>query len=92
MEAPIPNTVGSLPIDNIVNIAVQLGVDDRVHIDTVARGLDYYTGPVFETVLKGGCSGSISGGGRYDGLIGMFSNEGMSRPLERLWALSVFLC
>jgi histidyl-tRNA synthetase len=55
--------------------------------------LDYYTGPVFETVLHGDYSGSISGGGRYDGLIGMFSGKtsvpavGVSLGIERIFML-----
>jgi histidyl-tRNA synthetase len=35
----------------------------------LARGLDYYTGPIFETVIKEAKIGSITGGGRYDNLI-----------------------
>jgi histidyl-tRNA synthetase len=44
---------------------------------SLTRGLDYYTGLIFEIVLKdnGKELGSISGGGRYDNLIGMFSNN-----------------
>ena len=79
----------------ILDLALDLGVDsDRVKIDrTLARGLDYYTGPVFETVLDGNYSGSISGGGRYDGLIGMFSGKGdvpavgVSLGIERIFML-----
>jgi len=56
---------------------------------TLARGLSYYTGPVFEITLDDGGVGSVSGGGRYDGLIGMFSGKqvpavGISIGLERL--------
>jgi histidyl-tRNA synthetase len=72
-----------------------MGVDaDRVRIDrTLARGLDYYTGPVFEATLEGDYTGSISGGGRYDGLIGMFSGKedvpavGVSLGIERIFML-----
>lgn len=42
---------------------------------TLARGLDYYTGPIFETVVKKPKIGSITGGGRYDDLIGMFTGK-----------------
>ena len=44
---------------------------------SLARGLDYYTGPIFEAVLTGGGTnvGSIGGGGRYDTLVGMFSSK-----------------
>ena len=56
---------------------------------SLARGLDYYTGPIFETVVKEPRIGSISGGGRYDGLIGMFGGQdmpatGISLGLERI--------
>lgn len=52
-----------------------LGVEEsRVRFDpTLARGLDYYTGPVFETKLPAAPRfGSIMGGGRYDGLVKRF--------------------
>jgi len=38
----------------------------------LARGLDYYTGPIYESVVKEPKIGSLTGGGRYDKLIGMF--------------------
>ncbi|MEL6272232.1 MAG: histidine--tRNA ligase, partial [Chloroflexota bacterium] len=44
---------------------------------TMVRGLGYYTGPIFETVITEPNLGSISGGGRYDDLIGMFRRESM---------------
>ena len=49
----------------------------EIKIDlSLARGLSYYTGAIFEIVLtKGDFQGSITGGGRYDGLIGMFAKE-----------------
>ncbi|MEZ5428841.1 MAG: histidine--tRNA ligase [Pyrinomonadaceae bacterium] len=56
----------------------------------LARGLSYYTGAIFEIGLdRGDFSGSIAGGGRYDGLIGMFGKEeipavGLSLGLERI--------
>jgi histidyl-tRNA synthetase len=55
----------------------------------LARGLDYYTGPVFETRVIAPKIGSITGGGRYDNLIGMFTSTpvpatGSSFGLERL--------
>ena len=54
----------------------------------LARGLDYYTGMVYEVVIEGE-SGSISGGGRYDNMIGIFGKEkipavGGSFGLDRL--------
>ena len=55
----------------------------------LARGLDYYTGPIYETILEKPRIGSITGGGRYDKLIGMFSGQdnpatGSSIGLERI--------
>ena len=56
----------------------------------LARGLSYYTGAIFEIVLnEGDFTGSLGGGGRYDGLIGMFGKEqipavGFSLGLERI--------
>ncbi|MBU1130332.1 histidine--tRNA ligase [Patescibacteria group bacterium] len=40
---------------------------------TMVRGLDYYTGPIFETYVKKPAIGSITGGGRYDNLISQLS-------------------
>lgn len=59
----------------------------------MARGLDYYTGLIYEVVLTSGDKlGSIAGGGRYDGLIGMFSGKqipaiGVSIGIERVFAI-----
>lgn len=54
----------------------------------LARGLSYYTGPIFE-VSVGDLGSSIAGGGRYDGLVGMFGKQhvpavGLSLGLERI--------
>jgi histidyl-tRNA synthetase len=43
----------------------------------LARGLDYYTGPIYETMVEKPRIGSITGGGRYDNLIGVFSGQNM---------------
>jgi histidyl-tRNA synthetase len=56
---------------------------------TLARGLDYYTGIVYEATVETPRVGSVSGGGRYDGLIGMFAGRdipamGVSIGLERI--------
>ncbi len=58
---------------------------------SLARGLSYYTGPIFEIRIDG-MSGSIGGGGRYDGLVGMFRGTqipsvGFSLGLERILVL-----
>ncbi len=45
---------------------------------TLARGLNYYTGAIFEVTANGVKMGSICGGGRYDDLTGLFGMKGMS--------------
>jgi histidyl-tRNA synthetase len=55
----------------------------------LARGLDYYTGPVHETTVVEPKIGSLAGGGRYDGLVGVFSGReipatGVAFGMERL--------
>ncbi|HMA34669.1 MAG TPA: histidine--tRNA ligase [Chloroflexia bacterium] len=63
---------------------------DRIRVDpTLARGLDYYTGPVWEINVEEPKIGSLGGGGRYDKLVGMFSGRdlpttGSSIGLERI--------
>eukprot|EP00696_Hemimastix_kukwesjijk_P017554 gnl/Hemi2/6230_TR2140_c0_g1_i1.p1 gnl/Hemi2/6230_TR2140_c0_g1~~gnl/Hemi2/6230_TR2140_c0_g1_i1.p1 ORF type:complete len:1134 (-),score=428.14 gnl/Hemi2/6230_TR2140_c0_g1_i1:68-3154(-) len=49
---------------------------------SLARGLDYYTGIIYEAVLTSGTTsvGSICGGGRYDDLVGMFDRTGRKIP------------
>ncbi|MEA2834524.1 MAG: histidyl-tRNA synthetase [Methylobacteriaceae bacterium] len=74
---------------------------DRIRIDpSVVRGLEYYTGPVFEAELTFGVKdergnpvrfGSVGGGGRYDGLVARFRGEqvpatGFSIGVSRLYA------
>lgn len=63
---------------------------DRYELDlSLARGLDYYTGPVFEATVTEPKVGSVAGAGRYDGLVGSFLGRpvpatGMSLGLERI--------
>jgi len=63
---------------------------ERIFLDlSLARGLDYYTGPIFEATVEGAGIGSVSGGGRYDGLLGIFSGQkipatGASIGLDRI--------
>jgi histidyl-tRNA synthetase len=79
---------------------------DRIRIDvSVVRGLEYYTGPVFEVELtfpiegdegKPVRFGSVAGGGRYDGLVARFRGEpvpatGISIGVSRLMAALVHL-
>lgn len=56
-----------------------LGIKSEVELDlTLARGLNYYTGAIFEVKALDMQIGSISGGGRYDNLTGVFGMDGMS--------------
>lgn len=55
------------------------GIKQEVEIDlSLARGLNYYTGAIFEVKAKDFAIGSICGGGRYDDLTGIFGLPGMS--------------
>jgi histidyl-tRNA synthetase len=82
---------GTRSITALIAAAQALGVAPQ-HLcfdPTLARGLDYYTGPVFEIVVQEPKIGSIAGGGRYDHLVGMFSGRdvpavGASLGLERI--------
>ncbi len=78
-------------LEQIVTFLGQMGVPaERYEVDlAMVRGLDYYTGPIFETVVDEPKIGSICGGGRYDNLIGMFGSQtypavGISVGLERI--------
>ncbi len=75
-------------------------IDERKIFDPMlARGLDYYTGFVFEIKSEDYPAGSLGGGGRYDNLIGMFSNNpipavgfafGFDRVIEAMTELNLF--
>ncbi|KAL6607825.1 hypothetical protein ACP70R_040888 [Stipagrostis hirtigluma subsp. patula] len=67
---------------------------DKIVFDlSLARGLDYYTGVIYEAVFKGATQvGSIAAGGRYDNLVGMFSGKqvpavGVSLGIERVFTI-----
>ncbi|MBP5524216.1 MAG: histidine--tRNA ligase [Paludibacteraceae bacterium] len=63
----------------ILRYVKMLNVATEVEIDlTLARGLNYYTGAIFEVKAKDVVIGSITGGGRYDNLTGVFGLDGMS--------------
>jgi histidyl-tRNA synthetase len=80
-------------IDQIFRSAEELGIASSCYFNTsITRGLDYYTGVVFETYLNDLPEiGSICSGGRYDNLVSLFSKEplpgvGASIGLDRLLA------
>lgn len=63
----------------ILKAIAGLGIQSEVELDlTLARGLNYYTGAIFEVKALDVQIGSISGGGRYDNLTGVFGMEGVS--------------
>ena len=76
-------------LKSIVNLSKNTWASQNILIDPLlARGLSYYTGAIME-VDVGKEIGSLGGGGRYDGLIGMFGKEqipacGFSLGLERI--------
>ncbi len=98
---PAQSNAGEQELSEIAALVRAAGYDDRVRIDkTVVRGLEYYTGPVYEVELtfeikdeKGRPVrfGSVGGGGRYDGLVSRFRGEpvpatGFSIGVSRLQA------
>ena len=63
----------------ILNTLESLGLKNEVELDlTLARGLNYYTGAIFEVKALDVQIGSITGGGRYDNLTGIFGMPGIS--------------
>lgn len=67
-------------LEFVLNQVEDLGLN-RAEIEfdvTLARGLNYYTGAIFEVKANGVKMGSICGGGRYDDLTGLFGMKGMS--------------
>jgi len=76
----------------ILNLLKQYGdLQDHVEFDiSLARGLSYYTGCIFEVKINNVAIGSVSGGGRYDNLTGVFglpdvSGVGISFGVDRLY-------
>ncbi len=88
------NPIAMQGIDELEQLATFLG-DSGVpsanyQFDfSMVRGLAYYTGPIYETVVTEPKIGALTGGGRYDELIGLFSNQsipvtGTSFGIERI--------
>jgi len=92
---------GATELKAIADLLAAAGYDGRVSVDpSVVRGLEYYTGPVYEAELTFQIAGddgkpiqfgSVGGGGRYDGLVGRFMAEntpatGFSIGVSRLQA------
>lgn len=63
----------------ILDVLKAMQLHNEIQLDlTLARGLNYYTGAIFEVKAKDVSIGSITGGGRYDNLTGIFGMPGLS--------------
>lgn len=101
----ILQTVKSYPptqnLKTIFQALEELGIEKEKYefSPTLARGLDYYTGIIFEIEVKGYDAGSVAGGGRFDNLIGLFAGKnipaigvafGFDRIIEAMDQLGLF--
>ena len=69
---------GLQELNYIVDNAEELGINNLKINISLARGLDYYTGSIFEVILNNHSMGSIVGGGRYDNLTEVFGQSNLS--------------
>lgn len=66
-------------VSYILKVLKSVGLHHEIELDlTLARGLNYYTGAIFEVKALDVEIGSITGGGRYDNLTGIFGKPGLS--------------
>lgn len=85
--------MGQQDLEEVLRLLSAYGTnDDHVQIDTsLARGLSYYTGTIFEVKINSVAIGSVSGGGRYDNLTQAFGSKeplpgiGISFGVDRLY-------
>ncbi|SEV83311.1 histidyl-tRNA synthetase [Prevotella sp. khp7] len=81
-EVLVSSEVGLKGVDElryILDTLKTLGLNNEIQLDlTLARGLNYYTGAIFEVKALDVPMGSILGGGRYDNLTGIFGMPGIS--------------
>ncbi len=83
--------LGLAEVDQLLSLTVGLPSDRVLFTPRMVRGLDYYTGPIFE-VTANGYPGSIASGGRYDGLVAKLGGPnvpacGGSIGIERILAI-----
>ncbi|HHY53935.1 MAG TPA: histidine--tRNA ligase [Chloroflexi bacterium] len=89
LEGSAVGSRGVAELKQVVTLSLVGPAGAHLRVDPyLARGLSYYTGPIFEIEFPG-LSGSGGGGGRYDDLVGMFSGQtipacGFSLGLERI--------
>lgn len=70
---------GVAEVSYILKVLKSVGLHHEIELDlTLARGLNYYTGAIFEVKALDVEIGSITGGGRYDNLTGIFGKPGLS--------------
>jgi histidyl-tRNA synthetase len=71
--------LGLAEMQSLMNYIKQTDIKAEIEFDlSLARGLNYYTGTIIEVKSKDAEMGSISGGGRYDNLTGVFGLDGIS--------------
>jgi histidyl-tRNA synthetase len=85
-------TIGATALAEVLNLVSHFGLEENhVHLDlSLARGLSYYTGAIFEVRINHVSIGSVCGGGRYDNLTGIFgmpdvSGIGISFGVDRIY-------
>lgn len=72
-------SLGVKELKTVINGVIALGLTAELDLDVpLARGLNYYTGTIIEVKAADAQIGSISGGGRYDNLTGVFGMPGLS--------------
>lgn len=80
-------------VEEVIALAAPSLQEEKIEFSPfLARGLDYYTGPIFEICLKESFGTSVAGGGRYDNLIGMFLGKqipacGGSLGVDRIFSI-----
>lgn len=88
--------LGAQEIETVLSLAQDMGIGSFVEVDlSIARGLDYYTGTIYETFLTNVNNfGAIMSGGRYDELLDVYGREripsvGISLGIDRLFSALV---
>ena len=91
LQNSIIGTKGVDELQVLFNLIDNQNINSKYELDlTLARGLNYYTGAIFEVKAKDAQIGSVSGGGRYDDLTGIFgmpdvSGVGISFGADRIY-------
>src|SRR5439155_22637463 len=79
-------------VKHIIDAVMAINPSSRIVFDPIlVRGMDYYTGPIYEAVVEGFPS-AVLGGGRYDDLLGQFAGKkipavGCSLGFERILSI-----